>query len=167
MSGVNIPKDHETCTVCHGTGTISGPAGPDAYPCPLGHSPSKQQSLLDRAADMLRIFSADNPRWLHDNGELQDPLGVHQWLADYKRGSVETAAPLTVSGLDALIAEADKYVLPVDVKIGAATFRQGVKVGTMLRGLKSHAERQIATAYSSEKASGDAPEYGGACVDDL
>lgn len=75
-----------------------------------------------------------------------------------RRRAVETAAPLTVSGLDALIAEADKYVLPVDVKIGAATFRQGVKVGTMLRGLKSHAERQIATAYSSEKATAHPPD---------
>lgn len=60
----------------------------------------------------------------------------------------ETTAPLTAASLDTLIAEADKYILPVDVKIGAATFRKGVKVGTMLRGLKSHAERQTATAYS-------------------
>lgn len=55
------------------------------------------------------------------------------------------------ANLDTLIAAADKFMLPVDVTIGAATFKRGVKVGTMLRGLKSHAEAQTATPYSADE----------------
>lgn len=67
-------------------------------------------------------------------------------LAESAHEPNEPSSPvqLTQASLDALISEADKYILPVDVKMGAATFRKGVKVGTMLRGLKSHAEREIA-----------------------
>jgi len=48
--------------------------------------------------------------------------------------------------LDELIAEADKYILPVDVRVGAGTFRAGCKVGTVLRSIKVHAEARIAHA---------------------
>jgi len=77
-----------------------------------------------------------------------DPIeSIPYWLGTPGASAaarVTEGSPLTIPGLDALIAEADKYILPVDVKIGAATFRKGVKVGTMLRGLKTHAERQNA-----------------------
>ena len=83
-----------------------------------------------------------------------DTLHLNLQIAQ-RESSGEPEAALTSSTLDALIAEADKYILPVDVKVGAAaTFRKGVKVGTMLRGLKSHAERQIAEAYAEKSGDG-------------
>jgi hypothetical protein len=49
--------------------------------------------------------------------------------------------------IDDLIALGDKFILPADVTIGAGTFRKGVKVGTMLRCLKNHAQYATATPY--------------------
>ena len=74
---------------------------------------------------------------------------------DCVKSAQETSAQLTPATLNTLIAEADKYILPVDVKIGAATFRKGVKVGTMLRGLRTHAEHEIATTYGAENGRAD------------
>lgn len=86
-------------------------------------------------------------------GGVDDYRGVQRWQPP----TPETPVQLMQSTLDGLITEADKYILPVDVKMGAATFRKGVKVGTMLRGLKSHAERQTADAYSAPPAIASLP----------
>lgn len=110
-----------------------------------------QQALRGGAADIEQL-RAQVERLTVENRTLRAMAdGKLQVVVEQSRHAVETPTPLTASSLDTLIVEADKYILPVDVKIGAATFRKGVKVGTMLRGLKSHAERQIVTAYSSEE----------------
>jgi hypothetical protein len=86
-----------------------------------------------------------------ERNQQQEHIALEDLARAAFTGASDETLPvaLTQPTLDALIAEADKYILPVDVKMGAATFRRGVKVGTMLRGLKSHAERSIATAYSA------------------
>jgi len=120
------------------------------------HVDSSLASKADSWRMVWELLRAHNPEFYEDGEtgrqaveiEIRRLQTVEQTLEE---SPDETAVPLTPSTLDGLLAEADKYILPVDVKIGAATFRKGVKVGTMLRGLKSHAERQTATAYSSEE----------------
>lgn len=86
----------------------------------------------------------------------------HAWILGVlaKNGTRAETVALTPGSLDGLIAEADKYILPVDVKMGAATFRRGVKVGTMLRGLRTHAERQIADAWRERTAASAGEPHG-------
>jgi hypothetical protein len=68
--------------------------------------------------------------------------------ADLLIAEIERALlPQHGASLDDLIALGDNFILPIDVKIGAGTFRKGVKVGTMLRCLKNHAQYAIADAY--------------------
>jgi hypothetical protein len=55
---------------------------------------------------------------------------------------------------DELIAVADNFKLPIDVKIGAGTFTKGVKVGTAIRCLKNHA------GYASEIPDSEYPTLG-------
>ena len=101
---------------------------------------------LRAALQQIADFPPGDLRPLADEVKIwriaTDALKAHENEPSVRQHEPEGS--LTLDGLAGLIAEADKYILPVDVKIGAATFRRGVKVGTMLRGLRTHAERQIA-----------------------
>lgn len=94
------------------------------------------ESLLSEAAPLLRLeFNANGPQRL-----LADRI------ASALKDSPEepTREPPSI---DDLIALGDNFILPTAVKIGAGVFAKGVKVGTMLRCLKGHAQQATAQPY--------------------
>lgn len=91
-----------------------------------------------------------------DDGEWVRYRDVARFLPGYDRGREHpdtwpaVEPPAEPANIDDLIALGDKFILPVNVTIGAGTFRKGVAVGTMLRCLKNHAQYATATPYDAD-----------------
>lgn len=114
---------------------------------------------LDAAANEIERLHAALEQIRQQTQLLSDSTAL--MCGQMARNALAGYHPLTADGspfetkaqpasIDDLIALGDNFILPIDVKIGAGTFRKGVKVGTMLRCLKNHAQYATATPFSEE-----------------
>ncbi len=110
------------------------------------------RQIAERANDRLKSLLATLAQNANDTeSEILSAMQRHSTpTAPAPQGSPVAAEP----SWDALIEAADAFKLPVDVKIGAGTFRKGVKVGTAIRCLKNHA------GYPSEIPDSEYPTLG-------
>jgi hypothetical protein len=63
--------------------------------------------------------------------------------------------------IDEMIAAADAYVLPCDVRVGHTTIKAGCKIGTVLRSIKVHAQAIKAVGYMSDATPEQSAAYHG------